>query len=416
MISSPASSKLCPRIRALHIVTLSTLVVLSSSWATLPLPSTALRLLSSNNKWHPPSTSSHVSSAWHQQRPRPESKLHSSRDVMEVKGLPKANIMRTNSTSAYAFDFDLSQQVLTQFEEELRMEEEQRAQALAVPFPSSEVAATSASVISAAALIAGCMVGAGVLALPSVTLESGVMPSTVAIGTVWTYCVAGALLIAEVCINSRGKAAAASYLKIAGATVGKEMATVAFTLFTVFQYFLLVAYISQGGCLLNNFLGQMHLEGLHLDGALAPGIFTLGMGSMLTLGNKRILENFNNTVVMVVLGTFLALLVGGMQKVDPSLWAHHDVSKLHDVVPVAMCALVFQNVIPLISSSLQFDRKKILSAILLGSGCPMVMYLAWNAMVIGNVPLESIGAHGFDLPGLFHGGTIQSCARLVVLP
>jgi tyrosine-specific transport protein len=137
---------------------------------------------------------------------------------------------------------------------------------------------------------------------------------------------------------------------------------------------------------------------------------------MLTLGNKRILENFNNTVVMVVLGTFLALLVGGMQKVDPSLWAHHDVSKLHDVVPVAMCALVFQNVIPLISSSLQFDRKKILSAILLGSGCPMVMYLAWNAMVIGNVPLESIGAHGFDLPGLFHGGTNHSCARLVLLP
>lgn len=329
----------------------------------------------------------------------------SGRDLIDVRGLPKSNIMRTNSTTAYALDFDLSQSVVSSFEEDLvELDASLPQQAL----PPAALAG-GASVISAAALIAGCMVGAGVLALPSVTVHSGFMPSTAAIAAVWAYCVSSGLLIGEVCINTRGKAAAASYLKIAGATVGREMANVAFVLFTVFQYLLLVAYISQGGALLNNFLalfGDAASTVLpHLEGAAAPAAFTLGMGALLTLGNKRMLENVNNVVVTLVLGSFSALLLGGLQKVDPSLLAHADVGKLHDVVPVAMCALVFQNVIPLISASLQFDRSKVQAAILLGSGFPMLMYLAWNAMVIGNTPLDTLsGGHAFDLLGLFHGG------------
>jgi hypothetical protein len=39
-----------------------------------------------------------------------------------------------------------------------------------------------------------------------------------------------------------------------------------------------------------------------------------------------------------------------------------------EVVPVAMCSLVFQNVVPVICAQLKFDRRKVQSAILLGSG------------------------------------------------
>jgi len=63
----------------------------------------------------------------------------------------------------------------------------------------------AAGVVSSAALIAGCMIGAGVLALPSVTIHSGLMPSSFAILSVWAYCAASGLLIGEVCINSKGK-------------------------------------------------------------------------------------------------------------------------------------------------------------------------------------------------------------------
>jgi hypothetical protein len=32
------------------------------------------------------------------------------------------------------------------------------------------------------------------------------------------------------------------------------------------------------------------------------------------------------------------------------------------------------------------------------------MYMLWNAVVLGNVPLEAVGAGGLDLPSLFSEG------------
>ncbi|MEL7246728.1 MAG: aromatic amino acid transport family protein, partial [Cyanobacteria bacterium J06573_2] len=57
------------------------------------------------------------------------------------------------------------------------------------------------SVLGSTALIAGTTVGAGILALPAVTLPSGVLPSTALLIGVWLYAVLSALLIAEVTLN-----------------------------------------------------------------------------------------------------------------------------------------------------------------------------------------------------------------------
>lgn len=53
-----------------------------------------------------------------------------------------------------------------------------------------------------------------------------------------------------------------------------------------------------------------------------------------------------------------------------------------------------------------------MSAILLGSGVPAIMYLTWNAMVLGNVPEGSLGPHGLDLYSLLGAGkyNIYVCA------
>jgi hypothetical protein len=140
--------------------------------------------------------------------------------------------------------------------------------------------------------------------------------------------------VPQVCINSKSSRGAASYLKMAGATVGKGVATVAFALFTVFQYLLLVAYISQGGSLLRNFLEifqGMDLESVivhEMDSLGAPVVFASLMGLLLTLGTPKALESVNNAVVLCVVGTFSLLLAAGMQKIDVSLLNHVEVDKL----------------------------------------------------------------------------------------
>ncbi|GAB5037999.1 Hypothetical protein NocV09_14500020, partial [Nannochloropsis oceanica] len=97
--------------------------------------------------------------------------LFMARDLIDVKGLPKANIMRTNSSAAFALEqearlksgpsFDHLGRGLEDMISELqdldikqRMMTMTTAMASALPLP-------AAGVVSSAALIAGCMIGAG---------------------------------------------------------------------------------------------------------------------------------------------------------------------------------------------------------------------------------------------------------------
>lgn len=58
------------------------------------------------------------------------------------------------------------------------------------------------SLVSAVLLIAGTTVGAGILAIPSVTQESGFLASSVACIGCWLYMVGSGLLVAEVNVNT----------------------------------------------------------------------------------------------------------------------------------------------------------------------------------------------------------------------
>lgn len=57
-------------------------------------------------------------------------------------------------------------------------------------------------------------------------------------------------------------------------------------------------------------------------------------------------------------------------------------------------ALVFHNVIPVVSYRLKGDAPKIRTAILAGSGLPLLLFLVWNAVVLGNVGPALLNAAG----------------------
>jgi tyrosine-specific transport protein len=48
-------------------------------------------------------------------------------------------------------------------------------------------------------------------------------------------------------------------------------------------------------------------------------------------------------------------------------------------------SLVFQNIVPTVVTQLEADRKKITTALITGTGIPLLMFLTWNAIILGNV-------------------------------
>ncbi len=242
------------------------------------------------------------------------------------------------------------------------------------------------SILGSTALVAGTTVGAGILALPAVTLPSGVIPSTVLLIAVWLYALVSGLLIAEVSLSAMRSLGRESLglLPMIESTLGLAGARIAGGAYLFLHYALLVAYIAQGGEILVSAAEQ--LFGIqNVPAWVGTTSFTLVFGGIMYFGRERLVEKLNSAFVAIVIASFLGLLLFGFGQVKGSGLLFQNWSALPNAVPVMLVALFYHNVIPAVALQLEGDARLIRSSIFVGSAIPLIMFLAWNAVVLGSV-------------------------------
>lgn len=248
------------------------------------------------------------------------------------------------------------------------------------------------SVFASAAFLAGNTIGAGILALPAVTLPSGIVPSTALLFAVWLYVLVSGFLIAEVTL-SRMRIEGRSnlgFLAIVEGTLGKFIGRLAGAAFLFFHYSLLVAYVARGGDILLG--GTSRLLGI--DGALPTWVgaimFTGVFGSILYLGRDRFVEKLNSFFVLIVVFSFVALLLLEGTQIHPSRFLFQDWRALPGALSVMLVAMFFHSVVPVVITQLEGDVVKIRKSILIGFSIPLVMFLTWNAVILGSISPQLI--------------------------
>ena len=258
------------------------------------------------------------------------------------------------------------------------------------------------------ALIAGTTVGAGILALPAVTLPSGVMPSTVLLIAVWLYTVISGLLLAEVCVNAMRLEGRLSVglLAMVERNLGFVGARIAGAAYLFLHYALLVAYMTQGGNILVSGVSQVWgLE--NIPPAWVGTIsFTLLFGGLMYLGRQKFIEKLNSAFVAIVITSFLGLLfLGGGQVKSVQLFTHNWTA-LGSAVSVMLVALFFHNVVPVVVTQLEGDIPKIRQSIIIGSLIPLIMFLLWNAVILGSISPDIVQSTGdFDPLQILRAGS-----------
>jgi tyrosine-specific transport protein len=216
------------------------------------------------------------------------------------------------------------------------------------------------SVGSAAALVAGTTVGAGVLALPAATRGAGFVASSGVLVASWAFMAVAALLVAEtsvgvVCATGRVDL---GFLATVRSLCGPRVGSVAGAAYAFIHYALLVAYAAQGGALLAGAVGA--------DPALGAVAFSGVLGGTVAFGSGDVVDAVNNAFVVVVVASFSALLCLGSGEFDAGrLFATSgDAGAAFGAVPISILALVYHNVVPLVATRLKGDRRKIAAAIL----------------------------------------------------
>ncbi|MCW5315118.1 tyrosine transporter [Nostoc sp. KVJ3] len=242
------------------------------------------------------------------------------------------------------------------------------------------------SVLGSTALIAGTTVGAGILALPAVTLPSGVVPSTSGLIAVWLYALVSGLLVAEVTLNTMRTEGRASigFLGIVEKILGKPGARIAGGAYLFMHYALLVAYITEGGEILGYAAAKIWSVQI-LPTWVGTTTFTLLFGGIMYFGREKFIEKLNSAFVGIVIVSFVGLLFLAAGHIQSAQLLLQDWSALGSAISVMSVALFFQNVVPLVVAQLEGDVRKIRQSIFIGSVIPLIMFLAWNAIILGSV-------------------------------
>jgi tyrosine-specific transport protein len=236
----------------------------------------------------------------------------------------------------------------------------------------------SGSIIGGMLLITGSCIGAGMLALPILTGLAGFFPALLMFFCAWAFMTITGLLLVEVNGWFTGKV---NFISMAGHTLGRFGRTLSWILYLFLFYALLVAYTSGSGNLASTFF---HSKLPIWAGSL---FFVLLFGWLIYLGTRPV-DLWNRILMAGKILAFVAMVVLGIKYITPGLLFRTDAPAMFAALPVLVISFGYHNMIPTLVSYMKGDLKRVRITILGGSLFAFAIYLIWEIIVLGIVPLE----------------------------
>lgn len=237
-------------------------------------------------------------------------------------------------------------------------------------------------VIGGMLLIAGSCIGAGMLGLPIMTGLSGFYPSLIAFFGVWAFMTLTGLLLVE---SNGWFSKKVNLLTMVEHTLGKKGKIGCWILYLFLFYSVLVAYIAGIGGLVSTILKQYFaLNFPDWGGSL---FFVILFGWVVYLGTRPV-DLWNRVLMVGKIGVFIALVFFGVSHVQPLLLNRSEPKYALFALPILVISFGFHNMIPSLTDYFQNNLKQVRLSIIFGGLFALVIYLIWQIIVLGIVPLE----------------------------
>ncbi len=238
------------------------------------------------------------------------------------------------------------------------------------------------SVIGGTLLIGGSCIGAGMLALPIITGLAGFYPSLLMFVCAWAFMTVTGLLMVEA--NAWFKEQV-NMISMVGQSLGRFGRALSWALYLFLFYALLVAYISGSGNLSSTFLNWALSWNVPIW--IASLFFVLLFGWLIYLGTRPV-DLWNRFLMFGKIGAYLGMVILGASYVSPKLLTYAKPSYAIFSLPVLVIAFGFHNMIPTLFSYMKGDVRRVRLTILSGSLFALGIYIIWELIVLGIVPLE----------------------------
>ncbi len=231
-------------------------------------------------------------------------------------------------------------------------------------------------------MVAGISLGVGMLALPVATAEAGFFPSLIVYLITWFFMICTGLLILEACIWMPKEA---NLVTLSFKLLGKWGRLACWLLYLFLFSALMVAHVAGGGMVAAQFFGGTISSelGILLYVALFSPIVYLG---------ARWVDRCNLVLMLGIAITYLFFLIVALPHIRLDFILRAQWPKMWVALPVIFTAFGYQSLIPTLYNYLKQDAKKVRRCILFGISIPLAIYVLWEFVILGIIPLE--GEHG----------------------
>lgn len=261
------------------------------------------------------------------------------------------------------------------------------------------------SVISAATLIAGTAIGAGMLSLPITTGAIGFYPALVILIFAALFMLYNLFLLLEV---NLWLPPGSNIVSMTHALLGKPGLFLGFLCYTGLFYSVLAAYTMAAGDLVQAGLTQyFHYSSLPDEG-LPEGVgqwLFLAIFALLVYSRMRLVSHINQFLVFVLCAGLAVFMGYGMSHVELTNLQIGELSHAWGIIPIIVFSFTSHLVIPVVRQYLRNDQRKLTQALILGTAIAFVLYFLWELVILGMIPitqLESLYNEAIPLVSLMH--------------
>ncbi|GAD29252.1 amino acid permease [Photobacterium leiognathi] len=236
-------------------------------------------------------------------------------------------------------------------------------------------------------IIAGTALGAGMLAIPMVLAQFGLLSGTILMLVIWSGTTYAALLLLEASIKVRG---GLGMNTIAKQSLGKGGQLITNGLLYALLICLLMAYIIGAGDLVHKMVLNL---GLDISLVQSQILFAVIAGGIVAAGTG-VIDKLNRVLFLLM----LAVLVITLFALVPNMSLAHFFTATNDssIDLIKTSAVLFTSfgffpVIPsLVSYNENATHAQLRNMVLLGSLIPLVCYLLWLYAVVGSLSYEQL--------------------------
>lgn len=224
-------------------------------------------------------------------------------------------------------------------------------------------------------LVAGTMIGAGMLAMPLTSAGIGFGFTLALLLGLWALLTFSALLFVELYQTAESDAGIGT---LAEQYFGKAGRIIATAVLIIFLYALIAAYVSGGGSLLKDLLPESFGDKVSIL------LFTVIFGSFIVIGTHSV-DKINRVLFFVMLAAFAVVLSLMLPEIkfDNLMATPIDNALIISASPVFFTAFGFHGSIPSLNKYLGGNVKALRISILIGSAITLCAYILWQMSTHG---------------------------------